>query len=55
LGAELRGISIEKVNDSTFTYVPKVVENRVFEGKMNLYPIPYTEVVKANLEQNSGW
>jgi hypothetical protein len=55
LDDELRGITIEKVNDTTFTYTSKVVENRVFEEKMNLYPIPYTEVVKANLEQNSGW
>ena len=55
LDTELRGITIEKVNDSTFTYTQKVVENRVFEEKMNLYPIPYTEVVKANLDQNAGW
>lgn len=55
LGEQLRGVIIEKVDDTTFNYIPKVVESRVFEDKMYLYPIPYTETVKANLEQNEGW
>ena len=33
----------------------KVAQNRVFEDKMYLYPIPEGEVWKANITNNSGW
>ncbi|MDR1221270.1 MAG: RagB/SusD family nutrient uptake outer membrane protein [Tannerella sp.] len=55
LGSDVRGVRIEKLNDSQFSYTPKIVEKRSFEEKMNLYPIPYSEVIKANLNQNPGW
>lgn len=33
----------------------KVAQNRVFERKMYLYPIPEGEVWKTNIENNEGW
>jgi hypothetical protein len=53
--ADLRGMVIEKISTTQYKYTEKVVEKRVFEDKFNLYPIPYSEVVKSNLEQNPGW
>jgi hypothetical protein len=35
--------------------VRKVAQQRVFEAKMNLYPIPEDEVWKTNIENNPGW
>lgn len=55
LGADLRGIVVEKTTNNQYIYTEKVVEKRHFEDKMNLYPIPYSERVKASLEQNPGW
>ena len=38
------------------TYTPKVVETRVWDDKMYLFPIPQNEVfVNKNLVQNAGW
>lgn len=51
----LRGIRITKT-DETFSYTPFVVEQRIFEPKMYLYPIPQSELTKASsLLQNPGW
>ena len=33
----------------------KMVQQRAFEEKMNLYPIPEGEVWKTNIENNPGW
>lgn len=55
LGSDLRGVVIEKVSNSEFTYTEKVVEKRRFEEKMYLYPIPYSETIKAGIKQNPGW
>lgn len=55
LGADLRGVDVRKVGETGFSYTYKTVENRVFEDRMNLYPIPYSEVMKAKLTQNPGW
>jgi hypothetical protein len=41
---------------SVITYTPKVVEIRVWDDKMYLYPIPQNEIfVNKNLIQNIGW
>jgi len=41
----------EKASYETF-----VVEERVFEPKMNYYPIPQSELQKnSKLDQNPGW
>ena len=56
LGAPLMGVDITKNADGTFTYKPMVVETRVFEPKMYLYPIPQGELnASKGLVQNPGW
>lgn len=56
LGGDLKGVSIKKGDTDAFTYTPIVVEKRLFDTKMNLYPIPQSEIAKSNkLEQNTGW
>lgn len=57
LGARLRGVEVERIGNSVFTYNPVVVENRVFDAtKMYLYPIPQNELNKMpGLVQNPGW
>ena len=50
------GMDITKNADGTFNYTKKLVESRVYEDKMNLYPIPLSELYKNNkLKQNTGW
>lgn len=51
------GLEITKNADDTFTETKKVVQNRQWdESKMNLFPIPQSEILKAgNLQQNPGW
>ena len=56
LGAPIMGVDIAMNQDSTFNYSLKTVENRVFESKMYLYPIPHSELANASaLDQNPGW
>ena len=56
LGAPLRGIDITKNAAGAFTYTPIIVETRVFEPKMYLYPIPQGELnASKGLIQNPGW
>ena len=40
--------------DSTFNYAKQKLEDRYFESRMNLYPIPQRDV-NNGLLQNSGW
>lgn len=52
---DIYGIEITN-NDGTFTYTQKLVDDRVWSEKMNLYPIPYNETnINPNLTQNAGW
>lgn len=45
-----------KNNDGTFTYTEKIMENRTFEERFYLMPIPQDEIDKnENLTQNPGW
>lgn len=56
LNSPVHGISITKNTDGTFSYSKAVVENRVFDPKMYLYPFPQTEISRnQNLIQNTGW
>ncbi|WP_421918881.1 RagB/SusD family nutrient uptake outer membrane protein [Marinifilum sp.] len=56
LGATVKGVDVVKNEDDTFTYTVKDVENRVFEDKMNFFPIPYDEMRStSNLTQTTGW
>lgn len=56
LGSTLRGIQINRTEADVFTYTPFNVEERMFETRMYLYPIPQQELMKAKgLAQNPGW
>lgn len=57
LGASLRGVSIVKNTNNTFTYTPFDVENRIWNDKFYYYPIPQVEITKSQgiLVQNKGW
>lgn len=53
---DIYGMKITKEADDSFTYEKVLVENRVWDDKMYLYPIPQEEVFKNdNLTQNTGW
>lgn len=53
--APIHGVQILK-NGTTFTYSYFKVEDRVFDAKMYVMPIPYDEIQKSKLlEQNTGW
>lgn len=56
LNQPVSGLKIVKNADGTFTYTPTVVEQRVFQAKMYLYPFPQSEVGRnSSLVQNTGW
>jgi hypothetical protein len=60
LNGDIHGVEITKTSEVplTFNYQTKVVEKRVFDAtKMYLYPIPQTEIDKAQdvLTQNPNW
>ena len=50
------GLEITKNGDS-FTEIKKVIQNRLWDDKMYLFPIPQSEILKSggNLTQNPGW
>lgn len=50
------GMNITKNADGSLTYDKVVFENRIFLSKMNLYPIPISEMNKNDkYTQNPGW
>ena len=51
LSRPIYGINV--ATDGTITR--KVAQQRVFEDRMYLYPIPEGEVWKANITNNAGW
>jgi len=56
LNVPLKGVKITKTGDATFNYQVQNVENRIFEPKMYLYPIPQSELLVATkLVQNPLW
>ena len=51
----IRGVDITKTGNN-LTFAPKVVENRFWNDRMYLYPIPQSELfINKNLIQNPGW
>ncbi len=49
-------MNITRKPDLTLTYQIKLLETRKFDERMNLYPIPQSEIFKnKNLKQNTGW
>lgn len=52
----LTGVDVTRTGDNTFTYKPFKVEDRVFEPKMYLYPIPQGDInISKALVQNPLW
>ena len=51
------GLRITKNADGTFNEEKTVVQNRQWDEKMNLFPIPQSEILKSGnvLVQNPGW
>ena len=50
------GMDITKNSDGTFTYNKTLFETRIYSSKMNLYPIPISDLNKNSLYvQNPGW
>ena len=51
------GVEIINNGDGTFTETKKVVQNRQWEDKMDLFPIPQSDILKSGgaLDQNPGW
>lgn len=47
-------MEVTKNADGTFNYVKQKLEDRYFEERMNLYPIPQRDVSNG-LNQNNGW
>lgn len=56
-GKPLRGVEVVRNADNiTFKYTPVNVENRIFNAKMYLYPIPQSELnIAKGLIQNPLW
>ena len=57
LGGQVRGVDITRnAGTGAFTYTPFVLETRVFQPKMYLYPIPQSDLnIAPSLVQNPLW
>ena len=54
--SKIYGVKIARNEDGTTSYEKVLVQNRIWDDKMYLYPIPQTELLKnKNLKQNPGW
>jgi len=57
-GTRLHGIRMNKASDGSITYerVECDTQDRLFPERMNIFPIPYTEIKNNTLcEQNELW
>lgn len=53
---EIRGVNIQRDASGTPSWATKTVENRIWNDRMYLYPIPQSELfINNRLTQNSGW
>jgi hypothetical protein len=43
------------LNGSSYTYAVTKLEDRVYDDKMNWYPIPQSEIINTGWTQNAGW
>lgn len=56
IGGNLNGMSIQKSTTGSFIFNSKIVETRVWDKKMYLYPIPQSEINKTPIiSQNPSW
>lgn len=52
----IHGVDVVKSGAGVMSYTTKLVENRVWDNKMYLYPIPQAELfINSALRQNEGW
>ncbi len=52
---EIMKMDVTKVGDD-FIYNKEILETRMFDPKMYLYPIPFNEtIINPNMTQNPGW
>jgi len=52
----LHGVQIVKQANGALIFNPIIVDQRVWDDKMYLYPFPYNEtIINPNLTQNPGW
>lgn len=53
---DIYGMEVTQNDDGSFDYQEKLVEERVWQDRMYLYPVPQTEIyINEALEQNPGW
>ena len=53
---DIYGMEITRNQDGTFDYERELIEERVWNERRNLYPIPQGELAKnQTLQQNQGW
>lgn len=53
---DIYGMDITQNSDGSFDYEKTQIEDRVWNDRMYLYPIPQSEIFKnENLQQNPGW
>ncbi len=53
---DIYGVAVTKDNSDKISYTRKLVETRVWNDKMNLYPIAKSEMyLNKKLTQNTGW
>lgn len=55
LNAPVYGIEITGTGSKIDSWREFEVEKRTFTNNMYWYPIPYSELLKTNMEQNEGW
>ena len=52
----IQGMDIEKESQGQLKYSGKIVENRIWNDRMYLYPISQNELyINQSLTQNPGW
>ncbi|WP_236974582.1 RagB/SusD family nutrient uptake outer membrane protein [Membranihabitans maritimus] len=55
-GNPLQGVEVIRRDSAVYDYTPLVVEDRVWNQGMYLYPIPESEILQmSGWEQNPGW
>lgn len=53
---DIYGVVVTKSNSGAISYARKLVEKRVWDDKMNLYPIAQSELyINKSLSQNTSW
>lgn len=58
-GVELFNAPVYRIlitkNGNAFTYERVKLEDRVYQAKMDWYPIPQAEISRTGWKQNDGW